>query len=260
MKAEVPKCFSLAIAASSGRRYVPALHLSGLHIQYIADHTIKFLGGPICVPQTNRVQQNHLVEKLQQLLQRVEEVPVTRKQKLMLYKAGICPKLNWDLGVMDLPISWVKTTLEAMAARYLKRLSGLARAADSSCLYLPKMEGGPPLSLLYRKLKVSEASLLLTSRDRITQLVTNRIIQQEESTRRIAFAPMVMVRDVMSDVPGASRSSLVRRSKGVLLTDDSDARKAHATSLSYYATPLMPQLKYGHWLWGLSHLQHWNSS
>ena len=39
---------------------------------------------------------------------------------------------------------------------------------------------------------------------------------------------MVMVRDVMSDVPGASRSSLGRRSKEVLLADDSDA---HATSL-----------------------------
>ena len=133
MKAKVPKCFSLAIAASSGKRYDPALHLSGLHTH----HQI-----PGCVPQTNRVQKNHLVEKLQQLLQRVEEVLVTRKHNLLLYKVGICPRLNWDLGVMDLLISWVKTTLEAMATRYLKRWSGLARAADPSRLYLPKMEGG----------------------------------------------------------------------------------------------------------------------
>ena len=184
MKVKVPKCFSLAIAASSGRRYDPALHLSGLHIPYITDQTIKFLGGPICVPQTNRVQKNHLVEKLQQLLQRVEEVPVTRKQKLLLYKAGICPRLNWDLGVMDLPISWVKTTLEAMATRYLKRWSGLARAADPSRLYLPKMEGGlqlPPLSLLYKKLKVSEASLMLTSRDRITQLAPTELSDKKRA-------------------------------------------------------------------------------
>ena len=85
------------------------------------------------------------MEKLQQLLQRVEEVPETRKQKL----------LNWDLGMMGLPISWVKTTLEAMATRYQKRWSGLARAADPSRLYLPKMEGGlqlPPLSLLYKSI------------------------------------------------------------------------------------------------------------
>ena len=34
MKAKVPKCFSLAIAASPGKRYDPALHLSGLHTHH----------------------------------------------------------------------------------------------------------------------------------------------------------------------------------------------------------------------------------
>ena len=80
----------------SGKRYNPKLHLGGQDIPFIADNTIKFLGGPIRVPRTSK----YLEEKLERLLQRVEDIPVTSKQKLLLYKAGICPRLNWDLWLL----------------------------------------------------------------------------------------------------------------------------------------------------------------
>ena len=44
MVAKVPKCFSLAIAETSGRRYDPKLQLSGKSIPVIANNIIKFLG------------------------------------------------------------------------------------------------------------------------------------------------------------------------------------------------------------------------
>ena len=147
MKAKVPKCYSLAIAASSGKRYDPKLHLGGEDIPFIADNTIKFLGGPIRVPQTSKYHKKYLEEKLDRLLQRVEDIPVTSKQKLLLYKAGICPRLNWDLGLLQLPISWVESTLEGRATRSLNKWSGLARSADPSCLYLPKAAFGSHLEL-----------------------------------------------------------------------------------------------------------------
>ena len=86
------------------------------------------------VPPTNHYHKEHLAVRLEHLLQSVDVVPVTRKQKLMLYKDGICPRLNWDLSVIELPFSWVKSTLEAKATRLLKRWSGLAKSADPSCL------------------------------------------------------------------------------------------------------------------------------
>ena len=30
---------------------------------------------------------------------------MTRKQKLLLYKAGVCPRMNWELVTGDFPIS-----------------------------------------------------------------------------------------------------------------------------------------------------------
>ena len=234
MEAKVPKCFSLAIAASSGKRYDPKLKMCGESIPVIANKSIKFLGCPIMVPHTNSHHKKYLEEKLEQLLQRVEQVPVTGKQKLLLYKAGICPRLNWDLGIMDLPISWVNTTLEARATHFLKKWSGFAKSADPSRLYLPKSEGGlqlPPLTLLYKKLKASQASLMLTSRDRVVQHVASKKIQSEENQLRVAFKPMVTVRDVMATDPGMNRRGLTQRSKALLATEDADKRLEHAQSL-----------------------------
>ena len=105
------------------------------------------------------------------LLEKVDAVPVTRQQKLLLYRAAICPRVLWDLGIFDLPITWVNTCLEATATRYLKKWSGLTRSADPARLYLPKKNGGldlPAISHLYKKMHVSHACQLITSCDPIT--------------------------------------------------------------------------------------------
>ena len=47
MRTKVPKCHSLAIKASSGKRYDPRLQLCGTDIPFIGDNTISFLGGPL---------------------------------------------------------------------------------------------------------------------------------------------------------------------------------------------------------------------
>ena len=142
MKAKVPKCHSLAIHATSGRTFDPKLMLQGASIPCIGDEPVKFLGAFIQVPLDQHRVRNRLQNKLLTLLERVDSTPMTSNQKLLLYKAGICPRLSWDLGISDLPISWVKKCLEITATRFLKRWSGLARSADPSRLYLPKRKGG----------------------------------------------------------------------------------------------------------------------
>ncbi len=153
MKAKVPKCHSLGIQASSGKPFDPGLSVEGQAIPYIGNSPIKFLGYTIQVPLDTAVIRNKLLDKLKTMLQRVNETPVTRHQKLLLYRAAICPRLNWDLAVNDLPLSWMTSKLEAQATKYLKRWSGLAKPADTARLYLPKSSGGlglQPLSLLFK--------------------------------------------------------------------------------------------------------------
>ena len=193
MAAKVPKCFTLSIHSSTAKRFDHHLHLQDQTIPFIGDRSIKFLGGPIRVPSNTQQHRQQLQLKLQTLLERVDKTAVSRKQKLLLYRAGVCPRLNWDLAIMDFPTTWVTSSLEAIVTRYLKRWSWLTRSANTARLYLPKTEDGlalPPISLLYKRLKVSQATLLLISRDRVTQEVVRRVLRREETQRRVQFKPV----------------------------------------------------------------------
>ena len=125
--------------------------------------------------------------KLTGMLERVDETPVTRQQKPLLYHACMCPRMSWDLAVNSLPLSWVTETLEATATRFLNRWSGLARLADTARLYLPQSQGGlnlPLISLLYRKQQILQACRLLTSRNPAVRFTTTLEIKREEALQQ----------------------------------------------------------------------------
>ena len=75
------------------------------------------------------------------LLARLNATPVTMKQKIHLYRLGICPRITWNLTIFDFPLSWLEKTLDLIATKHLKQWIGLAQPADPSQLYLPQASG-----------------------------------------------------------------------------------------------------------------------
>ena len=137
MAANVPKCVAVAIKASTGMAYNPNLTLSGQPIPYLSDTTFQFLGEPVAIQSTSDKYREHLVTKLSSMMQRIDDNSVTRQQKLKLFKVSICPRPTWDLSISDLPVSWLRNTLQPIATRYLKRWSGLCRSADPNRRHVP---------------------------------------------------------------------------------------------------------------------------
>ena len=91
------------------------------------------------------------------MLKAVDRFPVTRCQKLKLYKVGICPRLSWPLTIHEFYISRTKHELKAMATRFLKQWAGLAKSVNPNLLYLLKRDSGldlPSLFFLYKWLQV----------------------------------------------------------------------------------------------------------
>ena len=178
---------------------------------------------------------NHLDGKLLSLLERVNSTPVTRNQKLLLYKAGVCPRMLWDMGISDLSTSWITRRLEATVTRYLKKWSGLSRSADPARLYLPRKNGGlnlPNITTLYKKVKVSIDCQLLMSRDPATQQVARIQVLKEESQKRSQFQPILMAREVIAAAPGARRQTILKRAKTLVLTKGVEKQLDHAKSLT----------------------------
>ena len=152
MKAKVLKCHSLALKASSGKLVDPQLHVSDQLIPFVSG-PIKFLGWVFSIPHDSARVNENISSLLLQMLDSVNSCPLTRGQKLKLYRAEICPCLSWLLTIEALPLSWVEKKLDALATLYLKKWAGLARPANSAVLYLPHKIGGlnlPLISTVYK--------------------------------------------------------------------------------------------------------------
>ena len=132
------QCVSLRIQASRGKPYDPKLKISEDTIPYIGDSTFNFHRAPVCIHGTEMQAREGLVEKLQMmsLLEKIDTALVTRQQKLQLFKQAIY--------VNHFVLSWLETKLQPIATRYLKKWCGLAKSADTGCMFLLKMHGGIP--------------------------------------------------------------------------------------------------------------------
>ena len=216
MKAKVPKCASLAFQASTSQGYDPSLKLQGDTIPFIGDSAFRFLGAPITIHDATADRRGALLLKLEDMLKKVNDTLLTRQQKLHLYSCGICSRLIWDMTITNLSITWVTKNLEAMATRFLKRWSGLARNAATHRLYLPKTSGGlhlPSISSIFKKTRCALAASQMCSQDATVRLIASRKTTAEEMSTRVAFKPHQEVVEVMRDDPGASRRQIVRRVK-----------------------------------------------
>ena len=131
---------------------------------------------------------------------------------------------------------WVNTCLEATATRYLKKWSGLARSVDPARLFLPKTNEGlnlPAFSQLHRKMHVSHACQLITTRDPVTQHVAKLQIEKKQNQQRAKFKPMLTVQEEMVADPGASKKSLMRRAKNAVQSAEIGERLEHFRSLPH---------------------------
>ena len=235
MKAKPCKCQCLAVEASTGRTYDPNLQIQGEKIQFIGKEPIRFLGGTIQVPNNPSLMRENILAKLTTLLDRVDQIPITRKQKLKLYRLGICPRLSWELTISEFPISWVEKTLDSLVTRYLKKWSGLAKPADPVRLFLPIEDGGLNLSLpstLYQKLQVGKASLLITSPDNVVSHTVKERIDKESQQQRAKFRPFTLAQQAYSANPGASGRAVSNRAKKMVGNEVRRKYLEHSMSLN----------------------------
>ena len=234
MRANVPKCVSVAIKASSGKAFDPGLKLGNEPIPYLGDTTFRFLGAPVAIHSTSEESREHLKTKLLSMLEKVDATPITRQQKLKLFKVSICSRLTWDLSISDLPVSWLQNHLQPIATRFLKRWCGLARSADPNRLFLPKSNGGlelPHLVTVYKKLHAAKAGSHMCSSDSSVRAIATQITLRESQLQCALFRPYQEVVGVMKEDPGAPRKKVVSHVKAKIQAEDTASRLAHTTSL-----------------------------
>ena len=227
LKAKVKKCRSMYIQASTGKRMSLNLSIGGECVSPVEDDSFKFLGMPVRVYNNNNAARTSLLENLQRMLGLIDDAPLTRQQKLRLFKQGVCPRLTWSLLVEDLPITWLERELQPLATKALKKWAGLARSSNTSILFLPMKRGGlalPSLVSLYKRLQATRMLQLLTSSDPGVRKVANVHLEEERRKQRIKFKPATFVDAILMEDRSQSRQALRRATKTLLQKDEADER------------------------------------
>ena len=206
MVAKIPKCQCLAL---TGKLVDPHLSLNGVPIPFSAD-PVRFLGMQVQVPRNDGSAREAVLSRLQVMLTSIDETPLTRKQKLLLYSGGVCPRLTWPLLIQEFPTTWMDRQVDSVVTHYLNKWSGLGRSANAALLYLPRFLGGqnlPRLSTLHKRLQVSRQCQFLTSQDSCVRFLADRGLRREQHFTRRKFRPAEVAREALSVSPGGSRKS-----------------------------------------------------
>ena len=150
MVAKIPKCQCLALQAPTGKLVDPHLSLNGVPIPFSAD-PVRFLGMQVQVPRNESSAREAVLSRLQAMLTSIDETPLTRKQKLLLYSGGVCPRLTWPLLIQECPTTWMDRQVDSLVTRYLKKWSGLGRSGNvrSSLVPAPVSRGPEPSPSLH---------------------------------------------------------------------------------------------------------------
>ena len=225
LKAKVPKCRSMAIQASTGKRVSPTLSISGRVIPPAEDGAFKFLGMLVRVHSSNDDARSALRGSLLQMLTAIDKTPLTRQQKLRLFKQGVCPRLSWPLLVEDFPVTWLERVLQPLATKALKEWAGLARHSNTSILFLPAKRGGlalPSLVRQHKKLQASKMVQLITSHDPGVRKVADLRLLEERKRQRMKFRPAVLVDSIRTQDHPQSRRALTGAVKTLLAEDEDE--------------------------------------
>ena len=157
---------------------------------------------------------------------------------MLIFKLGVYPHISWDLTINLFPLTWLETSLDPLATRYLKSWLGLAKPADPSRFFLRPDHGGlglPSVSGLYNTLQVGKAALLMMSRDRGVQFVSRSILDKEAHSKVAKFKLATFVQQhscsrCAADL-GASFKFLSLRSKKCVQVDKATECLAHDATL-----------------------------
>ena len=199
LKAKVPKCRSMVVQASTGKRVTSDLSIGGKAIPVVDEDSFKFLGKPVRFYKSNRSAGDSIRQHLQQMLDAIDNTPLTCQQKLHLFRFGVCPRMSWPLLIEDLPISWLEREHQPLATTALKKWAGLARSSCTSILFLPVKQSGlaiPSLVGLYKRQQAACMVQLFTSSDPGVRKAADFHLVEERKSQRVRFKPATFVNEL----------------------------------------------------------------
>ena len=141
MLIRVDKCktFGIEKVGSNAKQVPPKLYVNNNLIPTVGqgEHFV-YLGRSFNYEMDNKSHQDQLVELTQDIMQRINILPLHPKNKIALYSRYLLPKLSWHLTIADLSKTWVIQSLDSLCNQYIRDWLEIPISGTMDIVSLPK--------------------------------------------------------------------------------------------------------------------------
>ena len=120
----VDKCktFGIQKVNTASVKYSPKLATNDAVIPPVRmNEGFTYLGRVFDFHMDNDAHKTSLVEKCKRILEDIDRLPLHPKHKIQLYSKFLMSKINWDLTISDINITWVKQTLDSISSSFVRK-------------------------------------------------------------------------------------------------------------------------------------------
>ena len=120
---KVEKCHSFGMKKCQTKciQIKTELYLNNKMINAVKiDQSFVYLGRYFDFNMTNKDLKDISLSKTNELLNTINKLPLHPKNKILLYQRYALSKISWHLTVADLPVTWVKQSLDNITLKFIR--------------------------------------------------------------------------------------------------------------------------------------------
>ena len=218
----VDKCctFGIRKAHTSSVQYLPKLIVNSDRIPPVEiNNTFTYLGRDFNFLMDDTTHKEELVNTTNNLLSIIENLPLTPKNKCLIYQRYVLSKISWDLTVTEIGKIWVMQNLDRIIQHHIRKWFEIPIAGTLDTLMLPRKHYG--IALLLPSQKFIQCQTV--KRNALKKSPNEDIIKLHQSTcygKNIQFDMFNSSQEVMKSIHHDKKSRLENtlKTQGFIIT------------------------------------------
>ena len=145
MTLRIDKCKSFGVSKvnSTSSQILPKLYLNRRLIPSVnRNESFCYLGRYYNFAMDNTDHKQILISETEDILEKIDRLPLHPKFKLQLYMKYLLPKISWHLTIADIDKTWVKQTLDMICHNKFRAWLEIPPCGTLDILFLSKSKFG----------------------------------------------------------------------------------------------------------------------
>ena len=183
MKLRIDKCKSFGVSKvnSTSSQILPKLYLNRRLIPSVnRNESFCYLGRYYNFAMDNTDHKQILISETEDILEKIDRLPLHPKFKLQLYMKYLLPKISWHLTIADIDKTWVKQTLDMICHNKFRAWLEIPPCGTLDILFLSKSKFG--LNIVDISTKFTQSQVVLRNKLKNSSCPDIRQVYEASST------------------------------------------------------------------------------